>query len=274
MPTSVRQTGKVDLYDSAYANYAADAYRQVRLETYGEDLGQTSWVTTEESREIPQLLELTAGSSVLEVGCGSGGYALHVAEAVGCGIVGLDVSASGVHNANQLARDRGLAGRARFDECDASKNLPFEEGSFDAVFANDVLCHLPGRGAVLAEMFRVLKPGGRMLFSDALVVSGMISHEEIATRSSIGFYVYSPPGENERLMKQAVFGDVRAIDTTTSAARIAQRWHDAREKRREALVAAEGEPNFEGLQRFLSCVRILTEERRLLRFVYVGRKIG
>ena len=264
--------GKVDLYDSAYANYAADVYRQVRLETYGEDLGQTSWVTTEESREIPRLLELTPDSSVLEVGCGSGGYALHLAEAVGCRIVGLDVNASGVRNANQLAVTRGLAGRAWFEECDASKNLLFEEGSFDAMFANDVLCHLPGRGAVLAEMFRVLKPGGRMLFSDALVVGGMISHEEIATRSSIGFYVYSPPGENERLMEWAGFRDVQAMDSTASAARIAKRWHHARERRRDALTAAEGEANFEGLQRFLCCVQVLTEERRLLRYVYVGTK--
>jgi tRNA A58 N-methylase Trm61 len=63
---------KVDLYDRAYGNYELDTYRQVRIETYGEDLGQTSWVTTEESREIPQLLDLRLNSSVLEVGCGSG----------------------------------------------------------------------------------------------------------------------------------------------------------------------------------------------------------
>jgi SAM-dependent methyltransferase len=274
--------GKVDLYDSAYANYAADVYRQVRLETYGEDLGQTSWVTTEESREIPRLLELTGNSSVLEVGCGSGGYALHLAEtagaeaagaeAAGCRILGLDVNASGVRNANQLAVVRGLAGRARFEQCDASKNLPFEKDSFDAAFANDVLCHLPGRDAVLAEMFRVLRPGGRMLFSDALVIGGMVSHEEIATRSSIGFYVYSPPGQNERLMEQAGFRDIQAMDATASAATIAKRWHDARARRREALTAAEGEANFEGLQRFLRCVQVLTEERRLLRYVYVGTK--
>lgn len=69
---------RVDLYDSAYGNYESDTYRQVRLETYGEDLGQTSWVTTEESNEIPQLLDLSLNSFVLELGCGSGGYALHL----------------------------------------------------------------------------------------------------------------------------------------------------------------------------------------------------
>ena len=63
---------KVDLYDSAYGNYGADAYRLVRLETYGQDFGQTSWVTTEESNEIPQLLDLRPNSFVLELGCGSG----------------------------------------------------------------------------------------------------------------------------------------------------------------------------------------------------------
>ena len=57
----------IDLYDSAYGNYATDVYRLVRLATYGEDLGQTSWATNEESREIPQTLQLTPASRVLEI---------------------------------------------------------------------------------------------------------------------------------------------------------------------------------------------------------------
>ena len=263
---------KVDLYDSAYGNYESAIYRQVRIETYGEDFGQTSWVTTEESKAIPQLLHLRPDAFVLEVGCGSGGYALHLAEKVGCRLVGLDINAPGVRNANQLALARGLASQARFEQCDASKNLPFDDKTFDAVFSNDVLCHLPGRPEVLGEIFRVLKPGGRMLFSDALVVGGLLSHEEIATRSSIGFYVYSPPGENERLMERAGFRDIRVTDTTDSAVRIAKQWHHAREKRKEELVAAEGSTNFEGLQRFLSCVQLLTSEKRLLRYLYIASK--
>src|SRR5580704_11267252 len=106
-----------DLYNSAYGNYASDPYRHVRIETYGEDLGQTSWVTTEESNEIPRLLDLRPNSSVLEVGCGSGGYALHLAEKVGCRLVGLDINALGVCNANQLAQARGLASEVRFEQC-------------------------------------------------------------------------------------------------------------------------------------------------------------
>lgn len=111
-----------------------------------------------------------------------------------------------------------------------------------------------------------------MLFSDALVVGGMLSHEEIATRSSIGFYVYSPPGENERLMERAGFRLIRVSDTTENTARISKQWLQAREKRKIELVTVEGGGNFEGLQRFLSCVHRLTAERRLLRHLYLGEK--
>jgi protein-L-isoaspartate O-methyltransferase len=76
----------VDLYGSAYENYESETYREIRTETYGAGFGQTSWVTTDESEEIPRLLGLNPDSYVLEIGCGSGGYALHLAETVGCRI--------------------------------------------------------------------------------------------------------------------------------------------------------------------------------------------
>jgi SAM-dependent methyltransferase len=267
-----KMSAKVELYNSAYGNYELDVYRRVRLETYGEDLGQTSWVTTEESNEIPKLLELTPDSQVLEIGCGSGRYALRVAETVGCRITGLDLNSHGIRNANQLAGQAGLSSVARFQECDVSRTLPFENCGFDAVFSNDVLCHIPGRAAVLREIYRVLKPGGRLLYSDAVVVGGLLSHEEIAARSSIGYYAFGPPGENERLLVEAGFHVKSVTDTSPQAAGIAKRWREARERANDTLIATEGVANFEGLQRFLACVHMLTSQKRLLRCVYLARK--
>jgi ubiquinone/menaquinone biosynthesis C-methylase UbiE len=263
---------KVDLYDHAYGNYELDVYRDIRLETYGEDLGQTSWLTTKESDDIPRLLGLTPESKVLEIGCGSGRYALRVAETTGSRVLGVDVNSFGIANANELARQRKLIALARFEECDVSKQLPFSDCEFDAAFANDVLCHIPERPPLFQELLRILKPGGRFLFSDALVIGGLISSEELAIRSSIGKYVFSPAGENERLLTNAGFRIVGVTDTSDDAAEIAKRWHDARELRQSALLAIEGEKDFAGLQKFLACVYRLTFERRLLRFVYLAVK--
>ena len=261
---------RVDLYNNAYGHYEAEVYRLVRVDTYSTDLGQTGWTTTQESEEIPQRLRLSSSSNVLEIGCGSGRYALQIAAHVGCRIVGVDINAAGVENANHLAAAQNLSSQVKFRVADVSQPLAFDDAAFDAVFSNDVLCHVRGRLALLRETFRVLKPGGKFLFSDALVIGGMISHEEVAARSAIGYYLFSPPGENERLLRDAGFARIEVLDTTASAAEISKRWHNAREKHGEALVAIEGRVNFEGLQKFLATVEKLTRERRLLRLLYVA----
>ena len=70
-----------------------------------------------------------------------------------------------------------------------------------------------------------------MLFTDAMVITGLLSNEEISTRSSIGCYFFLPPGENERLIRAAGFELVRTDNLTANAARIAKGWHDARARR-------------------------------------------
>ncbi len=263
---------EVDLYDNAYAKVQEDLYREIRTETYGRDLGQTSWVTSQESDLIPSILKVKSDSEVLEVGCGSGMYAIYIAMRPGCRITGLDINPNAIASATQLAEISLLKGIAHFEQCDVSEGLPFADDTFDAAFANDALCHIPKRARVFHELFRVLGRGGRLLFSDALVIGGLISHAELATRSSIGPYFFSPPGENERLLASAGFSLLSVTDTTEDAAEIAERWHDARKRRRERLVGVEGLDRYEGLQRFLACVNEVSSQRRLLRQVYLAEK--
>jgi SAM-dependent methyltransferase len=265
-------SSRVELYDSSYGNPDADVYREIRTETYGQDYGQTGWMTSEEFHEIPHLLELSSASNVLEIGSGAGGCALHLTGALSCRVVGLDVNAEGVRHANQRAKVERLEALVRFEKADASQRLPFHDGTFDAVYSNDAICHLPDRAAVLAELCRVLKPGGRLLVSDAVVITGLMTNEELAARSSIGYYIFSATGENERLIAQAGMELLGVTDTTGNVAAISKRWHDARSARRAALMPIEGEPNFTGLQKFLSCVHTVSSEKRLSRFLYLARK--
>ncbi|PYS48153.1 MAG: class I SAM-dependent methyltransferase [Acidobacteria bacterium] len=262
----------VDLYDNAYTHFANTAEAAVRRQTYGEDIGQSSWMTAQEWLSFADLLEVTDRSHVLEVGSGSGGPATYLALKRGCRVTGVDINDHGVRNGAALAAARGVADRADFRAVDAGMPLPFGPASFDAVVSNDAMCHIGQRLAVLREWYRVLRPGKRALFTDAMVITGVISHEELATRSSIGFYIFVPPGENERLLREAGFEVLGVDNLTTSTANVSRRWHDARAQYRETLVSTEGQENFDGLQRFLACVRILSEERRLSRFCYLAKK--
>jgi hypothetical protein len=105
-----------------------------------------------------------------------------------------------------------------------------------------------------------------------MILTGIVSHEELATRSSIGFYLFVPPGVNEGLLRDAGFAVLGVQDVTSNAAEIAARWHDARVRHREPLLAREGEANFDGLQRFLHCVHTLSIDRRLTRQAYLAEK--
>jgi SAM-dependent methyltransferase len=263
---------EVDLYDHVYGDYASAAEAAVRKLAFGEDIGQSSWITAADWLRYADRLHVNASSHVLEVGSGSGGPAVFLAVNHGCRITGVDINANGIANARGLAQARGLADRVTFEVVDADKPLPFEAGSFDAVVSNDAMCHIADRLAALREWHRVLKPGGRMLYTDAMVLTGLVTDEEIAARTSIGFYVMVPPGENERLIAAAGFTSIAAADETEGAAAIARRWRDARDAHRAELEGREGAENFEGLQRFLGCVQTLSEQRRMSRFCYLAEK--
>jgi SAM-dependent methyltransferase len=264
--------GSVNLYDNVYGDFASSAEYAVRQEAYGEDLGQSSWLTAREWLGFADELRIGPGSRVLEVGSGSGGPAVYLAAARKCRVTGVDINEHGVRTARTLAESRSLSDQVRFEAVDAGQPLPFPQDSFDAVVSNDAMCHIANRRDALREWHRVLRPGGRALFTDAMVLTGMVSHEELATRSSIGFYLFVPPGVNESLLRDAGLAVLAVRDVTAEAAEVAVRWHDARARHREPLVAREGEANFDGLQRFLRCVHTLSTERRLSRYAYLAEK--
>jgi SAM-dependent methyltransferase len=160
----------------------------------------------------------------------------------------------------------------RFMTADANARLPFEDDSFDGLLCVDSMNHFPDRLAVFREWHRVLRDGQRAVFTDPVVITGPVSNEELAARSSIGFFLFAPPEVNPRLIEQAGLRLVREEDVTANAALVSGRWHRAREAHREELLEVEGEEGFKSLQRFFESVHRLTSERRLSRIAYVAEK--
>jgi SAM-dependent methyltransferase len=263
-------TQRVDLFDSTYTHFTEQVLGDIRKETFGVDFGQNSWTTADEYERFVPWLELTADHHALEVASGSGGPALYLARTTGCRVTGIDRNESGVATAARLAE--GASQRVRFLVADATERLPFEDSSFDAALCIDSMNHFPDRLPVLREWHRVLRPGRRALFTDPVVVTGLVTNDELALRSSIGLFVFAPPQVNERLIGEAGFRLVKQEDVTANAALVADRWRRARQEREEKLLPIEGRERFEGLQRFFDAVHRLTSERRLSRIAYLVEK--
>src|ERR1700756_936967 len=96
-------------YDANYGNFQKQLYEEIRREAFGEDIGQNSWLTSDEHDRFLSWLDLTPGRTLLDVACGAGGPALRAAASTGCSVVGIDVHEQVVTTANELAAQRDLS---------------------------------------------------------------------------------------------------------------------------------------------------------------------
>ena len=112
-------------------------------------------------RERYSAEEMFRDKTVLDVGCGAGGKTMYYASLGAARIVGMDIVERYREEAEALARTLGFAGRFEFVHGDAA-NTGFPDGSFDTVIMNDAMEHVDRPEAVLAEVRRILKPGGRL----------------------------------------------------------------------------------------------------------------
>jgi SAM-dependent methyltransferase len=264
--------GGFDFYGPQYARFSSALAAELRREVYGEDVGQQGWRTAVEQAEIASLLRLGANARVVDVGCGAGGPSLALVARTSCRLTGLDSEPAAIAQAQEQARARAASDHASFSVFDCTDRLPFADGALDAVVCVDAVCHLPHRFATVSDWARVLREGGRLLFTDPAVLTGAVARDELDVRASAAFFLVVAPGHNEKAIESAGLALLRSEDRTAAVAEIASRWHAARLHRAAALKEEEGIEWFEGRQRFLATTADLAGSRRLSRFLYLAEK--
>ena len=117
------------------------------------------------TRRLAQLAGVGRGQRVLDVACGSGATALLLARELHCDVVGVDLGARAIDQAVDAARRAQLEGRASFVLGDAEA-LPLADSGFDVALSECSLCTFPDKRRAIAEMARVLRPGGTIAIAD------------------------------------------------------------------------------------------------------------
>lgn len=150
------------------------------------------------------------GKSVLDIGCGAGGIDLALVQAHGAGYVtGIDVEDPVLARAREHVAAAGLGHRIGLVKV-APGPLPFPPGTFDVVFSKDSIIHIPDKHALMAEVFRVLKPGGLFCASDWLIgTEGPMSPEMAAYVAAEGLdFGMATPARYAEAMRAAGFAEV------------------------------------------------------------------
>jgi len=108
---------------------------------------------------------------VLDLGSGLGVDSFIAASRVGKEgrVVGLDISKNEVKHASTRAKARGISDYVSFVNADMEK-MPFDASEFDCVISNGAFCLAPNKKAAFAEIYRVLKPGGRFSVSTSTMI--------------------------------------------------------------------------------------------------------
>lgn len=111
-----------------------------------------------------ELAEVPTNGKVLDVGTGTGVVALEVVSAIGerGRVTGIDLSDGMLSVAREKARQKGMDGKIEFLKMDA-ENLDFSDNSFDAALSLYALRHFPNPEKAVSEIYRVLKPGARIV---------------------------------------------------------------------------------------------------------------
>jgi len=117
---------------------------------------------------LGNMMELGPGMKVLDVACGTGGTSIALAKGFGCHVTGIDLGNGNLDRARQRAEEEGVAHLTEFMNMDAEA-LDLDGGSFDAVVSECALCTFTDQPRALAEVFRVLRPGGLLGITDVVV---------------------------------------------------------------------------------------------------------
>ncbi len=130
----------------------------------------------EETDVLAEKTGITRNTTLLDVCSALGGPARHLARKYGCKVFGLDATQKMVNEATMRTEKEGLSNLISFRLGNAL-DMPFKAETFDTVWGQDAWCYITDKDKLISESYRVLKPQGKIAFTDWLQVGNMTEQE-------------------------------------------------------------------------------------------------
>jgi ubiquinone/menaquinone biosynthesis C-methylase UbiE len=187
---------------------------------------------------------VTAADQVLDICSGLGGPARYIAWKSGCQVTGLDLTASRVEGAAELTAAAGLARQVSFRQGNALA-LPFDDASFTLAISQEAFAHIPDKPRLVAGIARVLRPGGRLVFSDILARQALPVHDAQRLYKGMRFSEVASEADYRGWLQQAGLAVVRITDLSEEWTRILVERHAMYRSLQAQTVARLGQAHFD-----------------------------